>query len=101
MFLDGLFVIMQAKIVEIALKHIPMPKDDDIVSVKVLSVEKQIEKRKRAAEEAGAVIDVAAKKVGFGELRTRSSLPLAHKHEEWDALGMNLWCWNCVRPAMS
>ena len=54
MFLDGLFVTVQAKIVEIALKHIPMPKDDDIVSVKTVSVEKQIEKRKRAAEEAGA-----------------------------------------------
>ena len=71
MFLDGLFVTVQAKIVEIALKHIPMPKDDDIVSVKTVSVEKQIEKRKRAAEEAGAIIDVAATKVGFWELRTR------------------------------
>ena len=53
----------QAKIVEIALRHVTMPDDGEILSVEVLSVEKQLEKRKRAAEEAGAMIDVAAKKV--------------------------------------
>ena len=54
----------QAKIVEIALRHVAMPDDGEILSVQVLSVEKQLEKRKRAAEEAGSVIDVSAKKVG-------------------------------------
>ena len=40
-----------------------MPDDCEILSVGVLSVEKQLEKRKRAAEEAGTMIDMADEKV--------------------------------------
>ena len=58
-------VTAQAQVTEIALRHVPMPNDDEVLAVEVLSVEQQIEKRKRAAEKAGTIIDVAEKVACF------------------------------------
>jgi len=62
---------LQAEVLEIALRLVPMPSDGAILDIKVVSLKKQIGKRKRAAVKAGAVIDVAA--TGMSEKRAKLS----------------------------